>query len=929
METFLKQTARRILAAHPVDTDRVLVVFNNHRSELFMRRAFERLSDEEDKSFFMPKMTVIDDLVADLGGMKIEPNEFLLFELYRIHVEIGGRERKYSTFEEFMAFGDVMLGDFSEIDRYCVDARQLFVNLHDIKHLLEWDVENPAMSPFQSDYLAFYHSLYDYYRLLREHLIQKGVAYSGMAYRHVAENIATLADGCPYDKIYFVGFNAISECERRIMLEYSRRGIGVLFTDGDSYYFDDETQEAGYFLRHNSRYFDELGHFGPSLFGQGKKKITIVECPEAVMQCKYAGCLLDEHSDWLTDPESTAVVLADESLLLPVLNALPETTDDYKVNVSMGFSYADSGINMLVLRLLSLYRRATAQGYYHADVVEVLADYHIGRLLGTTGLRQKAMHFLAQENRIRCGASEVKALASSDKLDFLFPAEPPAPGDVLAILRRLAEALVAAGTVENNKKEKQALGGLAEILDYFGRLQADYSYITDLSTLEKVYSRIAQRHTINFLGKPLSGLQILGMLETRNLDFRRVVLLSANEGTLPAGRSQNTLIPYELQHHFGLPTYAEKDSVYAYNFYRLLQRADEVYLLYSSASESMGKGEASRFIRQVVGELAPRFASNIELQRMVVGASAALHRGAPMPDGRKTEAVMQRLALLAGRGFSPTALGDYVECPLRYYYVNVLGVDEPDTLQEDIDASQLGSCVHKVLEWIYSPYKGRALEAEGLRRALANLPQLMQEAFDKLYSHGRSAEGRNRFIYSVGESQVRHLLKRELALVDGGTHIEVVQLELELRMPLAEGVGIKGVVDRIDRVDGTLRIIDYKTGRVADDEIAVSTAELDEGKPMPRKWLQLMCYLLLYTHDHPTAEPLTVGIYPLRSLQSGVRLATVDGNSVVDAAALAAFRERIAALTAEIMNPDVPFAAPDKPQGCAFCPVASFCPAKV
>lgn len=874
----------------------------------------------------MPRMTVIDDLVAELGGMKIEPNEFLLFELYRIHMEIGGENRKYRTFEEFMAFGDMMLGDFSEIDRYCVDARDLFVNLHDLKAIGEWDIEDPSLSEWQRSYLEFYHSLYDYYRLLREHLTERGKAYAGMAYRHVAENIFALADDCPYEKIYFVGFNAISECERRIMQEYSRRGIGMLVTDGDSYYFDDPMQEAGYFLRRNSKDFDELGHFGPSLFGQGEKKITIVECPESVMQCKYAGMLLDGHPDWLSDPESTAVVLADESLLIPVLNALPDTAEDYKVNVSMGFNYADSGVHNMVLRLLSLYRRANDKGYYHSDVVEVLSDGLIDHLLGVVDMRRKTTQYLERENRIRCGADEVADLLDSDRLSFLFPAVVPSPDGALALVRKLAELIVADGIVENNKKEKQALGGMVEILDYFEQLQADYGFITDLSTLEKIYSRIARRHTISFLGKPLSGLQILGMLETRNLDFRRIILLSANEGVLPSGRSQNTLIPYELQRVFHLPTYDEKDSVYAYNFYRLLQRADEVYILYSSASEAMGKSESSRFIKQVVGELQPRFADNIKIEQVVAGADTVLSRPEPLTLGRKSEAVMQRIAELAEKGFSPTALGAYVECPLHYYYNYVLNIEKPEAMQEDIDASQLGSGVHKALQNIYSPYLGRTVDVNGLKSALGELPHLMQEAFSELYSHGRSNEGRNRFLYSVGESQVRTLLKREIALIEKGATIEMVALEEPIVMSLSEGVNIKGFVDRIDRIDGVLRVIDYKTGRVSDEDLAVVRADLDQGKPMPRKWLQLMVYALIYSHDHPLETSLCAGIYPLGNLQSGVLIASFDGSKKLFAPDIDDFRQRLSAVVADIMNPELDFDAPDKPVGCQFCPVVSFCP---
>ena len=926
MDTFLRQVASRILHEHPHDTDRVLVVFNNHRSELFLRRAFEQISAAEGSTFFLPQITVIDDLVAQLGGMKIVPNEFLLFELYRIHIQIGGDERKYQTFEEFMAFGDMMLVDFSEIDRYCVDARDLFVNLHDLKAIGEWDIENPTMSQFQRDYLLFYHSLHDYYRLLREHLSSRGEAYGGMAYRHVAENIATLAEECQYDAIYFVGFNALSECERRIIGEYVHRGIGHLLTDGDPYYYADPLQEAGLFLRKHSGEFPEIEPRGLSQFGTGDKKIHIVECPEAVLQCKYAGELLSRNADWLADPESTAIVLADESLLVPTLGALPETSDSYRVNITMGYPFADSGIHALVLRLLSLYRRANAQGYYHADVVEVLGSYLVGRLLDRKDLRQHTADQLRRENRIRCSAAEVGAIVSTDRLDFLFPPDVQTPDGVLTILRRMAEMLVAEEAMDSNKKEKQALGGLAEILDYFDKLQQEYHYITDLTTLERVYTRIAQRHSIAFLGQPLSGLQILGVLETRNLDFRRVILLSANEGVIPAGRSAATLIPFELQRFFHLPTYEEKDAVYAYNFYRLLQRAEEVYLLYSSETSGMGKGEESRFVKQVRSELATRFPKNIQVSDSVVELPPDLHRVAIASTAEKSPETMQRLAQLAERGFSPSALNVYIDCPLRYHYQYILGLRDDDTLDDDLDASQLGTCVHSVLQQIYTPYIGQRVPAEGLHTALDDLPRLMDAAFAELYRHGRPSEGRNRLLYSVAESQVRHMLRKEIALIKGGSRIEIVALEQDITMPLAEGINLKGIVDRIDRLDGRLRVIDYKTGSVKDKDITVKSADLDAGKPMPGKWLQLMCYALMYSHNHPLGESLLSGIYPLRNLRSDVRIATCDGSPDITADSLAAFRERLAALVAELMDPAVPFAPPQSPAGCNFCPARAFCP---
>ena len=957
METFLKQVARRIADAHPKDTDRVLVVMNNRRSVRFFQRQFNGLG----RPMFLPHTMVIDDLVAELGGLEIVPNEFLLFELYRIHTELGGEERKYKTFDEFISFGDLMLGDFSEIDQYCVDARDLFGNLHDLKGIREWDIEGSELTPFQRDYLTFYRSLYDYYRLLHERLLAQGKAYSGMAYRNVAENISgqwSVVSG-QWKAVYFVGFNALSECERRIIGEFVHRGIGHLLTDGDPYFLAPE-QEAGHFLRKHMDEFPEIRPTGTSLFGQGERKITIVECPEALLQCKYAGQLLEKSGQLAVSSEQkadalstvhcplttddTAVVLADESLLLPPLNSLPDTGDDYHVNISMGYAYTDSNMHQLAQKLFTLHRRRNDRGYYCVDVLEVLGDPYIERLLGAHGLRHRATHFLEEGNYIRCQAADIRALITDPQLPTthyplhtLFPDNPLTVDGWIASLTQFVAQLVQSGLLESNNKERQAAGSLAEILAYLAELQQAYHYIENFDTLEKIYSRISRRHNIALIGEPLSGLQILGVLETRNLDFRRVILLSTNEGMLPAGRSGNTLIPHELKQAFGLPTYREKDSVYAYNFYHLLLRAEEVYLLFSSQSEAMGKGEASRFIRQVESELAPRFGITVEHVIVNNNEPPKEAESGEQKVEKKSEALMEKLRAMADRGFTPTSFDDYLECPLRYCYTQVLSISEEEDLDNDLDASQLGTCIHNVLEKIYAPYVGRTVEAAGLRQALTDLPQLMEAEFREYYLHGRDTEGRNRFYHSVAETQLRNLLQKEIALLEQGHQLEMVAVEQMIEPPYLLGqtpdgapLRLRGKVDRIDRLDGRLRIIDYKTGHLDDKEIAYSSTPNRNGEVVvPGKWFQLMCYALLYSRSGQwtvDSGQLSAGIYPLRHLQSGVRLASWDGSTDITPAMLDDFEGLLRDLCLELLNPDVPFRAATHKDACRYCDVRSFCP---
>ena len=919
MDSFLTQVARRIADEHPHDIDRTLVVLNNMRSLRFLKQAFKEFG----RTMFLPHMTAIDALVSELGGLEIVPNEFLLFELYRIHLELEGEEAKYKTFDEFISFGDLMMGDFSEIDQYCVPARDLFVNLHDLKEVIEWDIESPDLTPFQRDYLRFYRSLYEYYSRLRERLMAEKKAYSGMAYRHVAEHIGELVDNQPWTAVYFIGFNALSECERRIIGEYARRGVGHLLTDGDPYFLRPE-QESGHFLRKHREEFPEIVPQGPSLFGQGQRHITVVACPENALQCKVAGQLLTKHHEWLERGEECAVVLADEGLLTPCLSALPE--GDYPVNISMGLAYCDTGMHLLACRLLTLWRNADSRGFYHSDILALLSDHYVGQLLGQRDLRKQTADFLRRDNIIRCQGGEVIRFLGDDRLAPAFAEGELTPDRWLDTMRQTVAALLESRVLENNKKELQAAGSLVEILDYLGQLQAAYGYIDRLETLEKIYLRIAQRHQIDLEGKPHSGLQLMGMLETRNIDFRHLILLSAGEGVLPASRSASSLVPFQLKQHFGLPTYREKDAVYAYNFYHMLLRAEDVYLVYSSESEAMGKGEPSRFIRQVEHELAPRF--GIEVKHLVVNNNEPPHTAAPDPAGRKSEAVQQRLVELARKGFSPTVFDDYIECPLKYYYTRVLGIRSSDSLADDLDSSQLGTAIHNILHHIYEPYTGRTVEAAGLRQALADLPALMKAEFDALFVHGRATEGRNHFMHSVAETQLTSLLRKEIALIEEGHRLEIVMLEQKLGPLQLEGdVHIKGTVDRVDRLDGTLRIVDYKTGGLEDNEIAYRSTSNRAGEVViPGKWFQLMSYALLYTTLRETPPTFSAGIYPLRNLQSGVRLASWDGDTELTADYMARFRAMLTDLCRELMDPAVDFSPALRRDRCRYCDVRTFCP---
>lgn len=935
METFLAEVARTLRADHPTDLDQVTVVFNNRRSGLFLRRQFASMSD---KPFFLPQIIGIDELISELGGLEIVPNEFLLFELYKIHCAIGGAERKFQTFEEFISFGDMMMVDFSEIDLYCVDAKQLFSNLHEIKAIGEWDIETGTLTEFQRRYLEFYKSLYLYYESLHQHLLAKGKAYSGMAYRHVAENIEELAKSKSYHKIYFVGFNALSTSEKTIIQHYSRAGIGQLITDGDAYYVDDPNQEAGHFLR-----VHQQGEFARTLgytdhFSQGKKDITIVSCPENVLQCKYAGNLLQQlmqkHPD--NPIEQTAIVLADESLLMPTLNALPPEIKT--ANITMGYPFTNTGVHSLAVKLFNLHQHRRSQLFHHQDILDIISDLGICNVLGINNIHSKLTHLLSFNHVIFATKEEIaelckKAGCDIAPIEFIFSDGTPSPDDFLRMASHLVEVLYTNHVYDHDIKEREALACLLEIIRHFQDLQSEYQFIENLNVLNKIYTRLSQRRSVSFYGEPLQGLQILGVLETRNLDFKRVILISANEGTIPSGRTNNTLIPYNLKIAFGIPTFHDKDAVYAYNFYRLLQRADDVHLLYSTESDGNGKGAPSRFILQVRRELATRYPDNITLHEQVLSAA---NTSLPEPEVaifEKTDAITHRINEMSAQGFSPSALNKYRSCPLRFFYENVLHIKESESVSEDLERNELGSTIHGVLENIYKQCQGEFLTTELLKTALDNLDDLLSQELEKQFKYGRSHEGRNHFLEAVAKVQITNFLKSEIQQLEAGNQIKIIALEEDLSQKLTididgqqHTVKIFGIADRIDEWNGTTRIIDYKSGGVKPEDLRVADGEPDWAE-VPDKWFQVMIYTWLFQKKSQSYTPHIAGIYPLRRLGAEFMTASWEESEILTPKHLSTFEEMLKQLISQIINPAIPFVpTPEaKHPACGYCPFSETC----
>lgn len=934
METFLKESLKRIVAEQGNDLGDVTLVFNNQRPALFVKQYMRELFGE---TFFMPKTIVLDDLVAELGDVDIMPNEFLLFELYHIHHEINKSDQR--TLEQFIPMADMMLADFSEIDRYMVNVQDIYGNLHDIKEIGEWDVSGKELTKFQKDYLEFYKSIYRYYAELNKLLEERGQAYYGMAYRKVAENIESILDERAEEKLYFLGFNALSKCEEAIIGAYIKRGRGIYLPDGDNYYVGDHLHEAGKFINDHLeisaiKTFEE--HF------KEKKTINIVTAPDNVTQAKYAGTLLSEiaakqgTSEKNITIDETALVLADESLITTVLNSLPKEIS--KANITMGIPFTTTDMHSLALSILGLYADMRKDGrmFYHKNVTNLLGNPYICGLTGRDSGIENVVKELTEKKYIYASLENLRNLfenAGEDisPLAFLFEADPNNPFEVLDTVRKTTEYLQAKEVIAKESKELAALECLVQAIDYLDTLKEHLetvgtegsSLIEDVQTLRQIYLRIAQRRHISLKGSPESGLQILGVLETRNLDFRRVILLSANEGVIPSTRSANTLIPNSLKRNFGMPTYYEKDAVYAYNFYHLIQRAEEVYIM----SENSGKNSESRFVQQVRAELAKRY-KNIAITETTVSNSNKSYDNHLIPEIEKTDEIMERLK---NKSFSPSSLSKYVKCPYRFFYESLLKVNEEEEISDVIESNELGTAIHECLREIYEPFIQRKVEKECLQEAIKKVPEMVEEQFKKILVNGEMHEGRNDLLRNVAITQITKFLENEISFLKEHT-LEIVQLEETMKEPVTLKINGKplelrfwATADRIDRVDGKLRVIDYKTGKVDDKKMAVETIDPSEWMDVYEKWFQVMFYSWYYSKTHKTHEPIVSGLCPLQNLGGSFLPAKVHNDETLTQETIEQFGEMLKNIFSEMFNKEIPFLMTKGAENCKYCTLISVC----
>lgn len=957
MESFLKLVAADLYKHTEGNLAHTAVVFPNKRAGLFFN---EYLAQESDSPIWSPAYVSISELFRSLSPWEVGDPVKLVCELYKI---FRRETQSTETLDDFYFWGEMLISDFDDADKNKVDTDKLFSNLQDLRNIMDDytfidDEQEEAIRQFfqnfsierrtalKERFISLWNVLGNIYKGFRESLASQNIAYEGMMYRHVIEHLDV--DKLPYEKYIFVGFNVLNKVEHTLFTQLKDAGKAVFYWDYDEFYMKENrqavTHEAGEFIRRNLRDFPSplSGELFKNL--SKPKEVHYIASSTENAQARYLPQWIRNN---LTTPEKeTAVVLCNEALLQPVLHSLPAEVKH--VNITMGFPLSQTPVYSFLIALLELHTHGfnfKSGRYTFQSVVTLLKHPYTRQLTGQAELLEKE---LTRNNRFYPLPGEL------GKDEFLTRLFTPLSGN-LNLCIRLSETLQqvasiyqanTSGTEDTdafNQLYRESLFKAYTTINRFRTLIEKDELTVQSETFRRLLVKVLSATNIPFHGEPAIGMQVMGVLETRNLDFRHLVLLSVNEGQLPKSGGDSSFIPYNLRKAFGMTTIEHKIAVYAYYFYRLLQRAERITLMYNTSSDGLNRGEWSRFMLQFLIE----WPHPITRQFLEAGQSP---QGTSPITVEKTPDVMRRMQSLFDvranpkAKFSPSALNYYLDCPLKFYYRYVAGLSAPDEVSAEIDSATFGSIFHYAAEHIYKDLTthGKVINKEALETLLRNevkLQDYVDTAFKKLFFNVPQNEkpeynGVQLINSAVIARYLKQLLQNDLRYAPFTFIASEMEVDEPIDIQTPKGViksRIGGIIDRMDSKDGTLRIVDYKTGGDADTPPHVESLFIPDKK-RSNYVFQTFLYAAIMCRKQPTMKIAPALLYIHRAATETYSPVIQMGEPRKPKEAVEDFskyekeyRERLQGLLEEIFNPEKSFTQTEIIEKCTYCDFKALC----
>lgn len=955
METFLKQVAHDLYNKTEGNFTKVAIVFPNKRASLFFN---EYLAQESDRPIWSPTYVSISELFRQSSDLSIADPIKLVCDLYKVFQKATGSKE---TLDDFYFWGEMLIADFDDADKNMADTHALFSNLKNLNELMDnYDFleegQKEALSQFfhnfsinqvtelKQRFISMWNVLGDIYAEYKALLESQSIAYEGMLYRQVIEQLDV--EALPYNKYIFVGFNVLNKVEHTLFKKLNEAGKAMFYWDYDTFYLNKTPHEAGEFIRRNLRDFpSEL----PASFFDNlnqPKEVTFIESPTENGQVRYLPQWIREN---LTSQEKeTAVVLCNEALLQPVLHALPDNVKH--INITMGFPLSQTPAYSFVNALMELHTSGYNPNngrYLFAEVISVLKHPYTRQLSPEA---EKLEQTLTRDNRFYPLPSELK---QDNVLELLFTPR----RNNLDLCSMLSEALKEVAVIYQQQAAshsdafdqlyRESLFKTYTLVNRFHTLIESKELNVQAGTFQRLLTRVMSSSSIPFHGEPAIGMQVMGVLETRNLDFRHLIMLSVNEGQLPKAGGDSSFIPYNLRKAFGMTTIDHKIAVYAYYFYRLMQRAEKVTLVYNTATDGINRGELSRFMLQFLIEW------GYPVLRKQLEAAQSPQDSTPIIIEKTPDVIERMKSVFDIRNnpkalISPSALNCYLDCPLKFYYKYVALLSAPDEVTADIDSAKFGSIFHYAAEHIYKDLTahGKLISRENLETLLKDevrLQTYVDNGFKELFFNLPPNEqpeynGIQLINSAVIVKYIQQLLRNDLRYAPF-TFIGSEQRIFE-NIEICTSTGdiqsrIGGIIDRIDSKGESLRIVDYKTGGDADTPANVQSLFIPDKKRsnyvfQTFLYASIVCKKLREKNDSRLVAPALLYIHRAASenyspvIQMGEprkpkepvdNFAQHEGD----------FRENLKTLLEDIFNPDISFTQTEIEDKCAYCDFRALC----
>ena len=912
MQSFISETLDSILKTTK-SFENVVFILPSQRAKVFLKQTLK----DKISVGFLPESLNIEQFVQQVSGIEKADSIQLLFHFYTIYKNL---EKDPDSFDTFSSWAFTVLQDFNEIDQHLVDTKEIFVYIRDIERLKKWSVSGTfTETEFMKDHYSFLEKLNNFYPPLYQFLLEKKIGYQGLMYREACSNIEGYIEENIHKKFFFIGFNALNKAEEFLFQKVLETNNSDIYWDLDEVFFNTNHQ-AGTFIRKYKKewkYYEKNPLKTLSNSFSGLKNIQIIGASKNTTQIKYAGEILENFTDF----KNTALILADETLLPITLNSLPKNIN--AINITMGYPLKDIPTTSLLFSIFQLFvsqeklQKTIVNEFYHKDVIRFLKHQSVYKLLSAknSALVDDFTEEIGKENLIFISKEQIESIlidtvaSVKSGISAIFNSYTT----INEFLDRILN-LIALLKEDVTTLEKEYLFRFYTAFTQLKTLQTEYDYFTDLKTLSLFFKQLISSETLSFQGEPLRGLQLMGMLETRVLDFENIILTSTNEGVLPASSQQNSFIPFDVKIEFGLPTFKEKDAIFSYHFFRLLQRAKNVFILYNTEHDDFGSGEKSRFVTQLEMMRDDIIYKNISPK--VIPSKTALKE---IP---KNEVTFERLKELAKKGISPSALTNYLYNPVSFYKQKILKIKEFDDVEETVAFNTLGTVVHEALDELYTPFVGRFLSEDNVSKMEKEANNLVIKHFKIQFKNGDISTGKNRLIFEVANRFVSNfLLKEKELLKDKKNKLKIIATEENLSAEITiEGIDfpvkLHGQVDRVDELNGVLRIIDYKTGMVSSTNLRVPEFEnLRDEKHLKAIQVLLYAYLFTKSKNYNFTQPLEAGIYSFKNLNSGFlpidfALPRKKPETNITEEKLEEFITELKIYIKEIYNPEIDFIEP-------------------